>query len=108
MNCLLCAHRLGAWRGKTPVEVDARSWPSRPSALAALSFQRHRIIGSAFPLQLSAYRWSPEEFLQRGEVGAPRPMKMGTTPSPSLYDAAVRRALQSVNLRRSATLHYAS
>src|SRR5712671_4567522 len=35
-------------------------------------------------------------------------MKMGTTPSPCLYDAAVRRALQSVDLRRPAILHYAS
>jgi hypothetical protein len=42
-----------------------------------------------------------------GGNGAPRPMKMGTTRSPCRYDAAARRALQSVNLRRAAILHYA-
>jgi hypothetical protein len=85
MNYLLCAHRLvhggqDTGGGLRPLVAKSR----RPSALAALPFRRHRIIGSAFPLRLSAYRWSPEEFLQRGEVGAPRSMKMGTTPSPCL------------------------
>jgi hypothetical protein len=40
--------------------------------------------------------------------GAPRPMKMGTTPSPWRYDAAACRALQSAKLRYPATLHYPS
>jgi len=40
--------------------------------------------------------------------GAPRSMKMGTTRSPWRYDAAIRHALQSANLRRPAILHYAS
>jgi hypothetical protein len=40
--------------------------------------------------------------------GAPRSMKMGTIRSPCPYDAATRHALQSVNLRRPAILHYAS
>jgi hypothetical protein len=40
--------------------------------------------------------------------GAPRSMKMGTTLSPCRYDAAACRALQSVNLRRPAILHYTS
>jgi hypothetical protein len=35
-------------------------------------------------------------------------MKMGTIRSPCPYDAAVRDALQSVNLRRPAILRYAS
>jgi hypothetical protein len=35
-------------------------------------------------------------------------MKMGTTRSPFPYDDATRHALQSVNLRRTAILHYAS
>ena len=35
-------------------------------------------------------------------------MKMGTTRSLCPYDAAVRRALQSANLRWPAILHYAS
>jgi hypothetical protein len=35
-------------------------------------------------------------------------MKMGTIRSPWHYDAAARHALQSVNLRRPAILHYAS
>jgi hypothetical protein len=35
-------------------------------------------------------------------------MKMGTTRSPFPYDAAARRALQSINLRRPSTLGYAS
>src|SRR5882762_4966075 len=78
MNYLLCAHRLvhggqDTGGGLRPLVAKSR----RSSALAALPFRRHRIIGSAFPLRLSAYRWSPEEFLQRGEVGAPRSMKMG-------------------------------
>src|SRR5215211_9086067 len=34
--------------------------------------------------------------------GAPRSMKMGTTRSPWRYDAAIRHALQSANLRRPA------
>ena len=34
-------------------------------------------------------------------------MKMGTIPSPFLYDAGACDALQSVNLRRPAILHYA-
>jgi hypothetical protein len=99
----------GAWRGKTLVEVYARSWPSPADPPRSLPCRSDGIVSSAHRFQrLSAYRWSPEEFLQRGEVGAPRSMKMGTTPSPCLYDAAVRRALQSVNLRRPATLHCAS
>jgi hypothetical protein len=58
------------------------------------------------------------EFLQRraldagllrdGDTGAPRPMKMGTTASPSHYDAAAGQALQSANLREPAILRYAS
>ena len=40
--------------------------------------------------------------------GAPRPMKMGTILSPCPCDAAALRTLQSVNLRRLATLRYAS
>jgi len=35
-------------------------------------------------------------------------MKMGTTRSPWRYDAAIRHALQSANLRLPAILHYAS
>jgi hypothetical protein len=35
-------------------------------------------------------------------VGAPRPMKMGTTPSRFPYDAEARDALQSASLRCSA------
>ena len=35
-------------------------------------------------------------------------MKMGTTRSPWLYDAAARHALQSAKRRHLATLHYAS
>jgi len=35
-------------------------------------------------------------------------MKMGTIRSPCPYDAAARHALQSVNLRRPAILHYSS
>ena len=45
---------------------------------------------------------------QRRLAGAPRSMKMGTTRSPWRYDAAIRHALQSANLRRPAILHYAS
>ena len=41
-------------------------------------------------------------------IGAPRSMKMGTTRSPWRYDAAIRHALQSANLRLPAILHYAS
>src|SRR5262249_2869370 len=84
-------------RGQVPPTLRARC-PVVPTG----------IVSSAFPPRLSAYRWSPEEFLQRGEVGAPRSMKMGTTPSPCLYDAAVRRALHSGNFRRPPTLPYAS
>ena len=40
------------------------------------------------------------------DVGAPRPMKMGTTRSPCPYDASTRRALQSASLQRFAILHY--
>jgi hypothetical protein len=40
--------------------------------------------------------------------GAPRSMKVGTTRSPWRYDAAIRHALQSANLRLPAILHYAS
>jgi hypothetical protein len=43
-----------------------------------------------------------------GVTGAPRPMKMGTIVSPWRYDSAAHHALQSVNLRRSAILHYTS
>jgi hypothetical protein len=39
---------------------------------------------------------------------APRSMKVGTTRSPWRYDGAIRRALQSANLRRPAILRYAS
>ena len=35
-------------------------------------------------------------------------MKMGTIASPCPYDAVARHALQSVNLRRPAILHYTS
>jgi hypothetical protein len=31
--------------------------------------------------------------------GAPRPMKMGTTPSPWRYDVGAHQSLQSANLR---------
>ena len=41
-------------------------------------------------------------------IGAPRSMKMGTTPSPFPYDAATRPALWLARLRRPAILHYAS
>jgi len=41
-------------------------------------------------------------------TGAPRSMKLGTIRSPWHYDAAARHALQSVNLRRPAPLHYTS
>ena len=41
-------------------------------------------------------------------TGVPRSMKMGTIRSPCPYDAAARPALQSVNLRLPAILHYAS
>ena len=40
--------------------------------------------------------------------GAPRPMKMGTTPSQLPYDAGARDTLQSASLRCSAIQHYAS
>src|SRR6267142_2226390 len=40
--------------------------------------------------------------------GAPRSMKMGTILSRCPYDAAAHHALQSVNLRPPALLHYAS
>jgi hypothetical protein len=40
--------------------------------------------------------------------GAPRPMKMGTIVSPWRYDAAARRALKSVNLRRPTILRCAA
>jgi len=103
MNYLLCAHRLvhggqDTGGGLRPLVAKSR----RPSALAALPFRRHRIIGSAFPLRLSAYRWSPDEFLQRGEVGAPHysfAMPLGCRSPPR---APIGR------LRRPAILHYAS
>jgi hypothetical protein len=41
------------------------------------------------------------------ELGAPRPMKMGTIRSLCPYDAAARDTLQSQNLRRPAILRYA-
>src|SRR5712671_897886 len=83
MNCLLCAHRLlmtcsplprsqsacrggtgcGKWLGPPKIGLAALR------ASVALPSREHRIIGSAFPLRLSAYRRSPEEFLERGEVG---------------------------------------
>ena len=91
----------GKWLGPPKIGLAALR------ASVALPSREHRIIGSTFLLRLSAYRWSPED-LQPDEVGAPRSMKMDTTPSPCLYDAAVRRALESVNLRRPAILHYAS
>ena len=54
MNYLLCAHRLvhggqDTGGGLRPLVAKSR----RPSALAALPFRRHRMIGSAFPLRLS-------------------------------------------------------
>ena len=59
--------------GKTPVEVYARSWPSPADPPRSLPCRSDGIVSSAqtFPLRLSAHRWSPEEFLQPGEVGAP-------------------------------------
>jgi hypothetical protein len=43
-----------------------------------------------------------------GFAGAPRPMKMGTTPSRFPYDVAARDALQLASLRCSAIQHDAS
>ena len=54
-------------------------------------------------------RWSSAQFYPLWwDFGAPRSIKMGTTPSSSPYDAAASHALQLANLRRPATLHYAS
>jgi hypothetical protein len=46
--------------------------------------------------------------LAKSYSGAPRPMKMGTTPSRFPYDAEARDALQSASLRRPAISRYAS
>ena len=95
--------------GKTPVEVYARSWQSPADPPRSLPCRSDGIVSSAqrFCCDRQRIARSPED-LQPDEVGAPRSMKMDTTPSPCLYDAAVRRALESVNLRRPAILHYAS
>src|SRR5262249_10404734 len=57
---------------------------------------------------VASKRWPQAVISCFGVTGAPRSMKMGTTASPWRYDAAARHALQSVNLRRPAILHYAS
>src|SRR5215471_2255149 len=98
----------GAWRGKTLAEVYPRSWPSPADPPRSLPCRPDGIVSSAqrFHCDRQRIARSPEH-LQPDEVGAPRSMKMDTTASPCLYDAAVRRALESVNLRRAAILHYA-
>jgi hypothetical protein len=48
------------------------------------------------------------EIAHRCCVGAPRPMKMRTTPSPWRYDAAALDALRSPNLRLPTIAHFAS
>jgi hypothetical protein len=68
-----------------------------------------RIMGSKSKLLrtlVAASRAKTAGFLYRS--GAPRSMKMGTILSPCPYDAAARRRLKSVKLRRPAILHYAS
>jgi hypothetical protein len=81
--------------GKTPVEVYARSWPSPADPPRSLPCRSDGIVSSAqrFHCDRQRIARSPED-LQPDEVGAPRSMKMDTTPSPCLHDAAVRRALE--------------
>jgi hypothetical protein len=53
------------------------------------------------------FRFSNGDFLYALDlIGAPRPMKMGNTPSLWRYDSVARPALQSVKLRRTAMLHF--
>jgi hypothetical protein len=51
-----------------------------------------------------ARRTGSQDLVDSAKFGAPRLMKMGTMHSQCLYDAAVRHALQSANLRRPALL----
>lgn len=66
----------------------------------------HQMVRSAEGAVL--INMSPDEHIDRGRSlarvvsGAPRPMKMGTTASPSHCDAMADDALQSANQRRSA------
>ncbi|MFB9266906.1 hypothetical protein ACFFWD_27720 [Bradyrhizobium erythrophlei] len=70
-----------------------------------------RIIGSKDILQAAIAGKQIENgnvFAVLSANGAPRPMKMGTTVSPWIYDAATHHALQSASQRRPAILCYAS
>ena len=95
--------------GKTPVEVYACSWASPADPPRSLPCRSDGIVSSAqrFHCDRQRIARSPED-LQPDEVSRATSVKMDTTPSPCLYDAAVRRALESVNLRRPAILHYVS
>ena len=79
MNYLLCAHRLvhgGQDTGGGLRPLVAKS--CRPSALAALPFRRHRIIGSAFPRRCQRFDGRRKNSCSLAKLAR------HTTPSPCL------------------------
>jgi hypothetical protein len=65
-----------------------------------------RLLTRANEPELKSQSESAYRVVKQRKVGAPRPMKMGTTASLWRYDAGACRALQSIILRRPAILDY--
>jgi hypothetical protein len=71
-------------------------------------------LGDEFGLEIVVRRpyaarcWTNQTPRAPAEIGAPRPMKMGTTASPWRYDAAAAETIWPDNQRRTSILRYAS
>src|SRR5262245_1174078 len=87
--------------------VEAASLPANRQE-AVCRARRSLISCRLLTWCLPGRRWLLVDRVKSLKIGAPQWMKMGTTASPWRYDAAARRALQSVNLRQPAILCYAT
>ena len=103
-----------AWQAKPrggPHVPQARALPpDRGCAALSFTFALISVVTVHSTRQSDGINRTPTGIGSDGAFvsGAPRPMKMGTVASQKRYDAASSHALQPVNLRRPALLHYAS
>ena len=93
---------------QAPLQLDAIWGTTVAYALAGAIYARWFRGGSFTNNGTEAAGLSKNFAMYSSATGAPRSTKAGTIRSPCPYDAAARPALQSVNLRLPAILHYAS
>jgi hypothetical protein len=110
LDCVL----IGAWRYRKELAPTIETRTKLALALASKCISRpgaHRLritILMAMAYGDATVTARSLKYQTTLATGAPRPTKMGTIVSPWRYDGAVRQPLRSVELRRTAILHYAS